>query len=57
MTTEEVRKELARLDTLSRRLQALPHLTGDRLAAQLVVVGRLRDQLIDDPGAESVPTA
>jgi len=39
-------QEIVRLDTLSRRLQALPHLTDNELAAQLLVVARLRDQLL-----------
>lgn len=44
-------QEIVRLDTLSRRLQALPHLTEHRLAAQLRVVARLRDQLVEQPDA------
>ena len=40
-------QELARLDTLSRRLQAQPDLTSAKPAAQLRVLDRLRDQLIE----------
>ena len=44
-------QEVVRLDTLSRRLQGRPHLTDENLAAQLRVVGRIRDQLIEDTAA------
>lgn len=40
-------QEVVRLDTLSRRLQGRAHLDDGQLAAQLSVVRRLREQLID----------